>query len=76
MTVDPSDPETFANAVEDGDGPASRSVEAPEADAAEQHHDLVPHRDDRRTADEPLEVNEADRAEQARVVEENEEDYR
>ncbi|MFI0814553.1 hypothetical protein ACH4TX_07510 [Streptomyces sp. NPDC021098] len=76
MTVDPSDPETFANTVEDGDGPASHSVEAPEADAAEQHHDLVPHRDDRRTADEPLEANEADRAEQARVVEENEEDYR
>ncbi|MEU1801976.1 hypothetical protein [Streptomyces sp. NPDC019937] len=76
MSVDPSDPETFANALENNDGPALRSVEAPEADAAEQHHDLVPHRDDLPTADEPLEANEADRAEQARVVEENEEDYR
>ncbi|MGW2328954.1 hypothetical protein ACWC5C_24800 [Streptomyces sp. NPDC001700] len=76
MSVDPRDPETFANALEDNDSSAPYSVEAPEADAAEQHHDLVPHRDDRRSADESLEANEADRAEQARVVEENEEDYR
>jgi len=79
MSVDPSDPETFANDLENlenNDNSAPYGVEAPEADAAEQHHDLVPHRDDHRTADEPLEADEADRAEQARVVEENEEDYR
>jgi hypothetical protein len=76
MSVDPSDPDTFANALENNDSTAPYSVEAPEADAADQHHDLVPHRDDHRTADESLEANEADRAEQARVVEENEEEYR
>lgn len=75
MSVDPSDPETFANTIEN-DSSVPYGVEAPEADAVEQHHDLVPHRDDLPTADEPLEANEADRAEQARIVEENEEDYR
>lgn len=73
MSVDPSDPETFEEtdvtefAVED--------VEAPEVDAAEQRHDLLPHRDEPLTDDRLVEANEADRVEQTRVVEVNEDDY-
>ncbi|MGD3107774.1 hypothetical protein [Streptomyces sp. YGL11-2] len=74
MRVDPTDPDTF----EDDSSTVTLTeidVEAPEADAAEQHTDLAPHRD------EPLggmeySANEADRAEQARVVELNEDEYR
>ncbi|MBL1095884.1 hypothetical protein [Streptomyces coffeae] len=72
MSIDPSDPETFEN----NNNSVEFDVEAPEADAAEQHHDLVPHRDDQPSSGELLEANEADRAEQARVVEVSEEDYR
>ena len=73
MSVDPSDPETFENT---NDEPAGYGDEAPEADAADQHHDLLPHHDDHLSAEELREANEADRAEQARVIEVNEEDYR
>ncbi|KNB51810.1 hypothetical protein [Streptomyces caatingaensis] len=72
MPVDPTDPETFAD--EDA-VPVEFDVEAPEADAAEQHTDLAPHRDEEPTTTDP-ETNEADRAEQARVVELDEDDYR
>ncbi|GAA2911555.1 hypothetical protein GCM10020221_04110 [Streptomyces thioluteus] len=72
MPVDPTDPETFE---EDEDGTVQLDVEAPEADAAEQHADLAPHRDEDLAADDS-EANEADRAEQARVVELDEDDYR
>ncbi|MER5280518.1 hypothetical protein ABT025_32950 [Streptomyces sp. NPDC002809] len=71
MTVDPSDPDTFEDVQ-----PDERSQEAPDADAAEQQADLHPH------DDEPLEdvdrdrANEADAAEQARVVPQDEDDYR
>ncbi|MCP9206243.1 hypothetical protein [Streptomyces cucumeris] len=74
MSIDPSDPETFENLGNDDS--TESDVEAPEADAADQHRDLVPHRDDQPPSDELVEANEADRAEQARVVEVNEEDYR
>ncbi|WP_395574330.1 hypothetical protein [Streptomyces sp. BK79] len=73
MTVDPTDPETFdadAREAEEFD------VEAPDADAAEQQADLAPERDDPLTDVEPDRANEADLAEQARVVTHDEDDYR
>ncbi|MEU6079427.1 hypothetical protein [Streptomyces sp. NPDC047108] len=73
MSVDPTDPETFEN---DSDQAEEFDVEAPEADAAEQHADLVEEHDapiDDRALDS---ANPADAAEQARVVELNEDDYR
>ncbi|GAA3820314.1 hypothetical protein ACFS5L_26390 [Streptomyces phyllanthi] len=71
MTVDPTDPETL-----DEPNDTEFDVEAPEADAAEQHADLAPHRDDPLTGGDPDSASEADRAEQARVVELDEDDYR
>ncbi|TLS39899.1 hypothetical protein FE633_44395 [Streptomyces montanus] len=71
MTVDPTDPET----LEESDA-AEFDVEAPEADAAEQHADLSPRQDDLLAGSETDDANEADRAEQARVVEMDEDDYR
>ncbi|MEU5023145.1 hypothetical protein [Streptomyces milbemycinicus] len=72
MSVDPSDPETF----EENDAEfAVEDVEAPEVDAAEQHHDLLPNRDEPVSGDASLEANEADRMEQARIVEVDEDDY-
>jgi hypothetical protein len=71
MTVDPTDPETL-----DEPDATEFDVEAPEADAAEQHADLAPHRDDPLTSVDPDNANEADRAEQSRVVELDEDDYR
>jgi hypothetical protein len=71
MTVDPTDPETL-----DEPNDTEFDVEAPEADAAEQHADLAPRRDGPPTGDDPDSANEADRAEQARVVELDEDDYR
>ncbi|MYT31618.1 MULTISPECIES: hypothetical protein [unclassified Streptomyces] len=74
MRVDPTDPDTFEDATE---APAADpfDVEAPEADAAEQHTDLAPQRDEKVTGGD-YSANEADRAEQARVVELNEDEYR
>ncbi len=73
MTVDPTDPETFAEQTED---PEEIDVEAPDADAAEQQADITPERDDPLTGLEPDRANEADLAEQARVVSHDEDDYR
>ncbi|MDT0547155.1 MULTISPECIES: hypothetical protein [Streptomyces] len=75
MSVDPSDPETFEET--DVTESAVEDVEAPEVDAAEQRHDLLPHRDEPlpRITDRLVEANEADRVEQTRVVEVNEDDY-
>ncbi|MFD5452845.1 hypothetical protein ACWDTR_10215 [Streptomyces sp. NPDC003470] len=73
MTVDPTDPETFDN--EDRE-PQELGVEAPDADAAEQNADITPDRDDPLTDVEPDRANEADLAEQARVVAQDEDDYR
>ncbi|MGG7571606.1 hypothetical protein [Streptomyces sirii] len=72
MRVDPTDPDTF----EDEEAATEIDVEAPEADAAEQYTDLSPHRDEPPTGADPDAANEADRAEQARVVELNEDEYR
>lgn len=72
MTVDPSEPETFTDR-----DPADIDVEAPEADAAEQLADLTPNQDEvLDTGADPDSANEADRAEQARVVALDEDDYR
>ncbi|WAP58150.1 hypothetical protein [Streptomyces sp. S465] len=76
MSIDPSDPDTFEDSVENTDETTVYDVEAPEADAFEQHREVLPHRDQPPRADDLLEANEADRAEQGRVVEESEEDYR
>jgi hypothetical protein len=54
-------------------------LEAPEADRAEQHTELLQHRDDPVTArpsDRDGEADPADTAEQRRVVELDEDDYR
>ncbi|MET7797676.1 hypothetical protein [Streptomyces decoyicus] len=72
MRVDPTDPETF----EEQSDAAEFDIEAPEADAAEQYADLAPRGDEPLTGTDPDEANEADRAEQARVVELNEDEYR
>lgn len=71
MTVDPSDPETF-----EAEENADTSAEAPEADAAEQHTDLAPREDDSLQDADKDSANEADLAEQARVVTIDEDDYR
>ncbi|MDT0611740.1 hypothetical protein [Streptomyces lancefieldiae] len=73
MTVDPSDPETFDDETQE---PQEFDVEAPDADAAEQQADIAPERDDSLTGVEPDRANEADLAEQARVVSHDEDDYR
>lgn len=71
MTVDPSDPETFEDEQPDPPG-----LETPDADAAEQRTEV------RQEDDEPLaeadreEADEADVAEQTKVVAEHEDDYR
>jgi hypothetical protein len=74
MAVDPTDPETF----EDQETPEGEefAVEAPEADAAEQHTDVAPERDDPLTGVSPDRANEADLVEQARIVSLDEDDYR
>lgn len=71
MPVDPSDPETF----QQDDDTAELSIETPEADAAEQHTDILPDRDDPLTRVNPDVANEADAFEQARVVALDEDDY-
>ncbi|MFJ9741565.1 hypothetical protein [Streptomyces sp. NPDC101166] len=72
MAVDPTDPETFVN----DDEVSEFDVEAPENDAAEQHADVTPHRDDPLEGVDPARANEADLVEQARVVSLDEDDYR
>ncbi|MEU5283780.1 hypothetical protein AB0G97_07125 [Streptomyces sp. NPDC020755] len=71
MTVDPSDPDTFENAEPEAAGP-----EAPEADAAEQRTDVLPEDDERAESVDPDTANEADVAEQRRVIPLDEDDYR
>ncbi len=74
MAVDPTDPETFE--AEEAPEALEYDVEAPEVDAAEQQADLAPDRDDPLTDADPGRANEADLAEQARVVSLDEDDYR
>ncbi|MFD6497268.1 hypothetical protein ACFV99_31720 [Streptomyces sp. NPDC059944] len=72
MTVDPTDPAPFDDQFRE-----ILDVEAPEADAAEQASELDPDEDvDPEPPGDPLSADEADRAEQARVVRQNEDDYR
>ncbi|MGC9544669.1 hypothetical protein [Streptomyces sp. UG1] len=74
MAVDPTDPETFVD--DDTDESQEYDVEAPRADAAEQHADVRPDRDDRLTEADKDQANEADLIEQTRVVSTDEDDYR
>ncbi|MDQ0940938.1 MULTISPECIES: hypothetical protein [unclassified Streptomyces] len=74
MPVDPTDPETFEDEEDLGD--AALDEEVPEADAAEQHTEIQPEHDDPLTGIDPDTANEADAAEQARVVSLDEDDYR
>ncbi|MDX3798505.1 hypothetical protein [Streptomyces sp. AK04-3B] len=72
MTVDPTDPEAF----DEDDDFGEIAVEAPEEDAAEQLADVTQERDDPLEDADPARANEADLAEQARVVSIDEDDYR
>ncbi|MGF0170365.1 hypothetical protein ACQF36_07495 [Streptomyces sp. Marseille-Q5077] len=74
MAVDPTDPETFVD--DDTEQDEEYDVEAPAADAAEQHADVRHDRDDRLTGADQDRANEADLIEQARVVSIDEDDYR
>ncbi|MFD0309351.1 hypothetical protein [Streptomyces sp. NPDC127119] len=74
MTVDPTDPEVLQDT--DDTGATEIGVEAPEADAAEQRTDLAPRLDDPLTDADADSASEGDLAEQARVVELDEDDYR
>jgi hypothetical protein len=74
MAVDPTDPETFED--ENTEEAEEFDVEAPAADAAEQHADIRPDRDDPLTGVDPDRANEADLVEQTRVVSIDEDDYR
>ncbi|GHJ35816.1 hypothetical protein Sm713_14250 [Streptomyces sp. TS71-3] len=86
MTLNPTDPEIFDDDIHDiGDTdigeredaePGEVSPEAPEADTAEQYAGLVPSEDFPPPEGVPPDVNEADLAEQARVVDLDEDDYR
>ncbi|MFG3408155.1 hypothetical protein [Streptomyces sp. NPDC048142] len=71
MTVDPSDPDTFEDTEPEEAGP-----EAPEADAAEQRADIRPESDEQVESIDPATANEADVAEQRRVIPLDEDDYR
>ncbi|MFF0272531.1 MULTISPECIES: hypothetical protein [unclassified Streptomyces] len=71
MTVDPTDPDTFAEEED-----VVLDEETPEADAAEQHTELQQREDERLTHVERDTANEADSSEQARVVAVDEDDYR
>ncbi|GGU53031.1 hypothetical protein [Streptomyces lavendofoliae] len=75
MTVDPTDPETF-EPDENGGASVPLGEETPEADAAEQHRDLQERTDEPLTRVDPAVANEADAAEQTRVVTLDEDDYR
>ncbi|MEK9519248.1 hypothetical protein ACIOMM_11590 [Streptomyces sp. NPDC087908] len=83
MTVDPTDPDTFAEEAEKAekakeaeDGDVALDEETPEADAAEQHTELQQREDEPLTRVERDSANEADASEQARVVAVDEDDYR
>ncbi|WP_435974173.1 hypothetical protein [Streptomyces sp. Qhu_M48] len=71
MTVDPTEPDTFAEEED-----VVLDEEIPEADAAEQHAELRQREDDPLTTVERDSANEADSSEQARVVALDEDDYR
>ncbi|MGW4159585.1 hypothetical protein [Streptomyces sp. NPDC004788] len=72
MTVDPNEPDTFAEEEED----VVLDEEIPEADAAEQHTELQQHEDEPLNHIKHDAANDADAIEQARVVTLDEDDYR
>ncbi|MEU6281202.1 hypothetical protein [Streptomyces sp. NPDC047028] len=74
MAYDPTEPGTIDDLARD-DSPEI-DVEAAEGDAVEQHADLAAERDDPLTGVDQDRANEADLAEQARVVRLDEDDYR
>ena len=74
MAYDPTEPGTIDD-LERDDSPEI-DVEAAEGDAVEQHTDLAEDRDDPLTGADRDSANEADLAEQARVVRLDEDDYR
>lgn len=74
MAVDPTDPDTFEDVYEEE--PEDTGLEAAEADAAEQHAELLRQRHEPITDRGLAEVDPADAAEQSRVVEVNEDEYR
>ncbi|MGI5532409.1 hypothetical protein ACQEVX_35100 [Streptomyces syringium] len=69
VPVDPTDPDTF-----EAEGTAT--IEMPEIDSAEQHTYFARQCDAFLADGDPDSADECDRAEQARVVELNEDDYR
>ncbi|MEU5219033.1 hypothetical protein AB0G79_22930 [Streptomyces sp. NPDC020807] len=71
MTVDPTEPDTFAT-----EEVAALDEGIPEADAAEQHTELQQREDEPLTHVEHDSANEADASDQARVVALDEDDYR
>ncbi|MER6024533.1 hypothetical protein [Streptomyces sp. NPDC001851] len=74
MAHDPTEPDAIDDL--EADTSPEIDVEAPEVDAAEQHADIKPERDDPLTEVDPARANEADLVEQARVVSLDEDDYR
>jgi hypothetical protein len=72
MPADPNEPDTF----ERDDLPDEPDAETPEADSAEQHAELVPAGDTPLAGRELDDADPADVAEQARIVETDEDDYR
>ncbi|MEV8342031.1 hypothetical protein [Streptomyces niveus] len=84
MSADPSDPDIFPNDSDKAERSAGADSgeleeldeETPEADAAEQHTDVQPSDDDPPAPIDTAEANEADAAEQARIVSLDEDDYR
>ncbi|WP_189933767.1 hypothetical protein [Streptomyces sulfonofaciens] len=81
MTVDRTDPEIFeddtdTSEAQDGGDLGEVSLEAPEADAAEQLADLTPSEEFVPPERIPNDADEADLAEQARIVDLDEDDYR
>ncbi|ALC27674.1 hypothetical protein ABT013_08935 [Streptomyces bacillaris] len=71
MTVDPSEPDTFTD-----DEPRPSGPETPEADAVEQRTDVRPEDDEQLEDADLATANEADVAEQRRVIPLDEDDYR
>ncbi|WP_448318366.1 hypothetical protein [Streptomyces sp. CO7] len=76
MPVDPTDPDTFVHEEEQEEAAPEIDVEAPEHDAAEQLADVRPAKDEPVRGEAGDRAAEADLAEQARVVELDEDDYR
>ncbi|OEU85511.1 hypothetical protein DB35_14350 [Streptomyces abyssalis] len=76
MSVEPTDPEDFEDTYEAEPDEEPADPEAPPEDAAEQHAELLRQREMPITGREDIEADPADAAEQARVVEVNEDEYR